>query len=222
VTDLLIPTRDNAPRFAVHELAYLLATRDDVNATSSRQWLGIPSAEQDREAVELGFSSLVARGLIEDETGSILPRNEAGLIGYLLGTATKWITVTARVGSRVDLVHFIQGDGVAVMARHAPADTIDFLLIKPDLDADDGAIASIERILGQDADLDLMLRSATLDAEQRLFARKSIADGWEIGHDPVFPGDEAWPAPELELHTSTRAKILAAAKEVIGHTEEDA
>jgi hypothetical protein len=223
MANVLLKTRESVPRFAVHELAYLLATRTDENAVNSRAWLSIPSAEHDREAVQLGLSSLVARGLIEQvDGGDILPRNEAGLVGFALGTATKWITITARVGNQVDLVHFSQSESVAMMIRHAPADTIDFALIKPDFDADDGALSSVERVLGSEAELDILIRVAIHGTERGLFARRTATNEWHIGFDPVFPGDDSWPAPDLVLSASTRAEVLASARRLIRSGDEHA
>jgi hypothetical protein len=208
-----------APRFAIHELAYLLATRTNFGANRSREWLGIPSVTDDEKAVELGLSSLVARGLVGEQEGSILPRNEAGLVGFVLGTATKWITVTVRVGEEVDLAHFVQGTGMAVMARHAPADTIDFLAIKQNYDADVAAIASVERVLDAGPDIALLVRVDTAERERGVFVRNDPTVGWRIGFDPVFPGDAAWPAPDLELAATTRADAFAAATRTIRHPE---
>ena len=195
------------PRFALHELAYLLVGRDDPSAVKTREVFGIPEIEADGELFRTGLSSLVARGLIEENQESILPRNEAGLVGFGLGTATRWISVAIRATEGADIVVFVQGHKVAFMVRGAPAATFDFVPTRPDLTA---ASVALEAIAGQLAKLDefaMMLRVATVSEDSALFVSRTAEHGFRIGLDPVFPGDENWPAPDLELTDATEAQV---------------
>jgi hypothetical protein len=193
------------PRFTRFELAYLLAGRDDVSARTSREVFGIPEVAEGDATLEAGLSSLVARGLIEEDQTSLLPRNEAGLVGFALGTTREWISLVVRVPEGVDVVVFFQGEKVAMMGRGAPAATLDFVPIRPETSAREAARDAVARLLGRQ-DVDLMIRAADRESRSALFIRVR-PEGLGLGKDPVFPGDEEWPAADLEIVAASRGEV---------------
>ena len=193
------------PRFTRFELAYLLAGRSDQSAKTSREVFGLAEAAAGDAVSQAGASSLVARGLIEEKADEILPRNEAGLVGFALGTATQWISVVVRTAKGVDVVVFFQGKGVGFMGRGAPADTIDFVPIQPQLSASVVAREAISALLSE-GDADIMIREATMTERKSLYVSVR-PEGLGVGTDPVFPGDDEWPAPDLVVVPSDAARI---------------
>lgn len=202
------------PRFTRYELAYLLAGRDDVSARTSRDVFGIPVVEQGDPALQAGVSSLVARGLIDLEQDSVLPRNEAGLVGFALGTATQWIALTVRVPEGLDLVVFVEAQGLGMMVRGAPELTLDFVPFQPGATAQSVARDSIARLLSR-TDADLMIRVQGLSGAQKALFVRVRPEGLGIGHDPVFPGDENWPAEDLVIEDATLEQVQAAVDAVL-------
>jgi|SRR5690554_128441 len=203
------------PRFGLHELGYLLAGRDDERATRSRELLGIPALTKDDELFGAGISSLVARGLIERDQETVLPRNEAGLVGYALGTARLWVSLLARTGSKVDLVVFVQGTGASFMVRQAPANTLDFVPVKPGVTASEVTIDAINNLFDNTVDLSMIVRAASVTEDSGVFVQRRSDTGWQLGHDPVFPGNAEWPAPDLEVTPSTRDGVTGAISELL-------
>jgi hypothetical protein len=196
------------PRFTRFELAYLLAGRDDTSSLISREVFGIPDVGDAGASARAGAASLVARGLIEERQGSVLPRNEAGLVGFSLGTAQEWISLVLRVPEGEDLVVFVQGIGVAFMVRGAPAATLDFVPTEPGVSAREVAQDAITRLLGRD-DLDLVLRIASARSRRSLYlqARSGVLG---IGLRPVFPLDANWPSPDLEIVAASHDEVVLA------------
>lgn len=205
------------PRFTRFELAYLLAGRDDRSASISREVFGIPEVGPGDPTAEAGASSLVARGLIEERQGTVLPRNEAGLVGFALGTARTWISIVVRTPDGVDVVVVTEGEKVALLVRGAPANTLDFVPVQPDTTARDVAREAVQGLLGRQ-DVDIMVRSAGLEDRRALFVRVR-PDGLGIGRDPVFPGDAEWPAPDLEVVDASVADVEDALDEVLGASD---
>lgn len=217
MSDTIITGIASPPRFAMHELAYLLAGRDDAAALRSKEVFGIPQLEGDGPIFRMGLSSLVARGLVKRDQETILPRNEAGLIGFGLGTASQWISIAVRTATTTDIVVFVQGRNVAFMVRGAPASTFDFVPVEPSLTAVEVVKQALAGQLDANQELSIMVRYATIEANVGLFIGTS-ADGFTLGKDPVFPGDEAWPAPDLEIVPATRGEVDAAVDSLLGAT----
>jgi hypothetical protein len=162
-----------------------------------------------------GISSLVARGLITRDQDTVLPRNEAGLVGYALGTAKLWVSLLARTGSKVDLVVFVQGTGASFMVRQAPARTLDFVPVKPGVGVSEVVTDAINNLFDNTAELSMIVRAASVADDSGIFAQNSTSGGWQLGHDPVFPGDAEWPAPDLEVTASTREGVTTAVAELL-------
>jgi len=202
------------PRFTRFELAYLLAGRHDASASISREVFGIPEIGPGDPTAEAGASSLVARGLIDERQEAVLPRNEAGLVGFVLGTGQEWISLVVRTPEGIDVVVFVQGERSAFMVRGAPARTLDFVPIEPDLRARDVARDAVVRLLSRN-DVDVMIRVADLAARQALFIRIR-PEGFGLGRDPVFPGDEEWPAPDLDIESCNQDDVSAAVDSLLG------
>ena len=206
------------PRFTRLELAYLLAGRDDESARTSRDVFGIPIVTQGDATSSAGLSSLVARGLIGEKQGSVLPRNEAGLVGFALGTAREWLSIAVRVPEGLDLVIFVEGEKVGLMVRGAPADTLDFVPIQPGISARTAARDAITKLLSR-SDADLMLRVAGRGTEPKSLYVRVRPEGLGLGHDPVFPGDENWPAEDLAIEPATPAAVETAVDELLASVE---
>lgn len=210
MANVVITGVEAPPRFALHELAYLLAGRDDPRATRSREILGIPTIESPTDQqYRDGLSSLVARGFIEQDQDSILPRNAAGLIGFTLGTAAEWVSILARTTAGTDLVVFVQGERSSVMARIAPALTMDFVPVKPDVPIEAPVSEAVDNLLAEFPDLAIMIRAASESDDSAVFAQR-IDGQWTIGFNPVFPGDEDWPAPDLVVSESDETAVREA------------
>ncbi len=89
------PTPPSA-RLSVFELAYLLSGRNDVAAMTARATLGIPQGDDAIAAEASGYSSLLLRGLVTEDQGTILPKSWVGMIGHTVATAQHWVALTTK------------------------------------------------------------------------------------------------------------------------------
>lgn len=67
---------------------------------------------------------------------------------------------------------------------------------------------------------DVMVRSVSPEVEdiRSIFAKRHEGR-WLLGADVVFPGDDAWPAPDIDLTSSSRDGVLeAVADRLAPHT----
>lgn len=210
-------TTISPPRFSVFELAYLLAGRDDAHAARTRTLTGIPEVPDTADvAYQAGLAGLIARGYLEsDGDAGVVPRNEAGVVALTLGTASQWISLSARTGDSVDMSMLVQGERAAFLIRQGPGNTFDFVLIRPGEAIASVAATLVTEILDKVGEAAVMVRSASVDDEAAVLAIRSDEHGWQIGRDPVFPGDAEWPSADLVPEQSSRDAVIAALHEVV-------
>jgi len=204
------------PRFARFELAYLLAGRTDAHAARSREIVGIPEVESSDDLIyQAGLAGLITRGLLVADGEGVMPRNEAGLAGLILGTASQWISMAVRTSTLIDVSLLVQGVRGSVLIRQAPGGTFDLVFIKPGESIADVAVTLAEKMFADNAELALMVRTADLETDAALFLQHSDASGWQLGIDPVFPDDENWPAADLVPTPSTQQGVIDALRELV-------
>ncbi len=204
------------PRFALFELAYLLAGRDDPNVRRTRELMGIPTVMTGAELeYQAGLSGLITRGLIEADGEGVLPRNEAGLLALILGTATQWVSIAVRTPDLVDLSLLVGSERGACLVRRAPGPTFDVVFIKPGEQVPDVSARIVENLLDADPPKAVMVRSADVDQDRALLLIRSNDGTLQLGDDPVFPGDADWPAPDLVPESTTRAAALDALRALL-------
>ncbi len=204
------------PRFALFELAYLLAGRTEAHAVRSREILGIPEVESSDDVIyQAGLAGLITRGLIQADGDGVMPRNEAGVVGLILGTSSHWISMAVRTPTQIDVSILVQGIRASVLIRQAPGGTFDMVFIKPGESIADVCVTLAEKMFTDNSELAMMVRTADLTTDAALFLQHSDAAGWQLGIDPVFPGDENWPAPDLEATESTQSGAIAALKQLV-------
>ncbi len=63
----------------------------------------------------------------------------------------------------------------------------------------------------------VLVRSVNPEAEEVLsiFVKRSEESGWQLGVDPVFPGDDAWPAPDITLTSVPGDEALEAVSDLL-------
>ena len=208
-------TFSGPPRFAAHELGFLLAGREDASANRSRELLGIPVVNEGDELLKIGLSSLIARGYIEDNAEKVLPRNEAGLVGYTLGTASHWISILAATTEKSDLTIFVQGESLCVMVRRAPVGTYDIVPLEPGSTVADAVEKGARKLLDAHDDVAIMLRAASTTDDGALFVRRSNGSSWAFTNSPVFEDDPSWPVPDAEVTDTNREGAFAAIHEIV-------
>jgi len=198
-------------RFTLFELAYLLAGRTDAHAGRTRELLGIPSIVDESDTVyAAGFAGLVARGFIDNDNGTAVPRNAAGIVALTLGTASQWISLAVRTADTVDMSLLVEGESASCLVRQAPGPTFDFIFIEPGRRIADVAVLLVDGIIDTAPSVAVMTRTANTTVDSSLLVLHDEQAGYQIGIDPVFPGDTGWPAPDLVPTASTRQGALDA------------
>lgn len=79
--------------FGHGELAALLSRHPGPVADKSAHALGIDNGAVGDDVRRAGMSSLLARGLVQQEDGRFLPRSVAALLDYAAGAAERWTTI---------------------------------------------------------------------------------------------------------------------------------
>lgn len=79
------------------ELSYLLAGRTSSSAHAARETLALQTLAEGDVGVLQGAQSLVAQGRAEVTGDTIVIGEEARLVGFLLGTASRWIRVSLQM-----------------------------------------------------------------------------------------------------------------------------
>lgn len=204
------------PRFALFELAYLLAGRDDPNVQRTRELMGIPEVMTGAEVeYQAGLSGLITRGLIDADAEGLLPRNEAGLLALILGTATQWVSIAVRTVDLVDLSLLVGSERGLCLVRRAPGPTFDVVFIKPGEQLPDVSARLVTNLLDADPAKAVMVRSADVEEDHALLLIRTVDGDWQLGENPAFPGDADWPAPDLVPVPTTRESALAALRELL-------
>lgn len=210
----MVDTALQPPRFALFELAYLLAGRTTENAARSREIIGIPEVQEPEGVIfQAGLSGLITRGLIiEDEVG-LIPQKEAALLGMILATGQQWVSIAVRRPELVDLSLLVQGELGSCLIRRAPGPTFDVVFIRPGEQIADAALAIASNLLDE-GETAVMVRTASVSGESALFVQNTRS-AWQLGIDPVFPDQEEWPAPDLVATDSDREAALAALRTLL-------
>ena len=199
------------PRFALFELAYLLAGRTDAHANRTRELLGIPEIADENDTVyAAGFAGLVARGFIADAGVGPIPRNVAGVVALALGTASQWISLAVRTEATFDMSLLIEGERASCLIRRAPGPTFDFVFIQPGNPIADVAVTLVDGLLDTAPNIEIMVRSANTTEDAALLVLQDQSHNYRLGIDPIFPDDANWPAPDLVPVDSDRVAALAA------------
>jgi hypothetical protein len=178
--------------------------------------MGIPELMTGAEVeYQAGLSGLITRGLIEADSEGMLPRNEAGLVALILGTATQWVSIAVRTEDLVDLSILVGSERGSCLVRRAPGPTFDVVFIKPGEQLPDVSSRLVMNLLDAEPAKAVMVRSADVDEDRALLLIRTNAGAWQLGENPAFPGDAEWPAPDLVPVPTTRDAAVDALREVL-------
>lgn len=206
-------------RLSSFELAYLLSGRSDERAYTARAILGLPPANDAATWEASGYASLDLRGLLGGEGEGILPRNWVGMIGHTIGTGVHWVALRTKDPANDEFQLFVQGARATLLIHRDAPNTWRFTGVEPGASLADLALRVVTAYLDGAVLCDVMVRSVSPEVEDiRSVFVKREEDLWRVGDDVVFPGDDAWPAPDLELRRSDRDEALdAVARKLAPH-----
>jgi hypothetical protein len=207
-------------RLSSFELAYLLSGRSDERAYTARAILGLPPANDAATWEASGYASLDLRGLLGGEGEGILPHNWVGVIGYTIGTGAHWVALRTKDPVNDEFQLFVQGAGATLLVHRDAPNTWRFTGVTPGPSLAALARRVVTAYMDGAEYCDVMVRSVSPDVEdiRSVFARRNEQE-WFLGADVVFPGDDAWPAPDLELASLSREAVLeAVAQKLAPHT----
>lgn len=203
------------PRFSLWELAYLLAGRTEAGAARSRELVGIPEVTgPEDDAFSAGLSSLLLRGMMEERGSDVVPVSTARAVGYALGEATQWVSLTALIDGEPDSVFLVGSDRVKLMFRPSPVDSYDVFLLPPDADLPVETGRLVASVASRRDRVDVIVKAAGLERARAAFLA-AASDAWKYGVDVVFPGDAQWPAPDLELTEVSKDAVPALVAELV-------
>lgn len=103
--------------FGHGELAALLSRHPGPVADRSARTLGIDNDAVGDDVRRAGMSSLLARGLLQQEDGRFLPRSAAALLDYACGAAERWTTIAVTHDDGADLAVVIHAPEVVAMMQ---------------------------------------------------------------------------------------------------------
>lgn len=103
--------------FGSGEIAALLSRHPGPVSDTSAQALGVDADAIGDDVRRAGMSSLLARGLVQQEGDRFLPRSAAALLDYACGAAERWTTITISHDDGADLAVVIHAPEVVAMMQ---------------------------------------------------------------------------------------------------------
>jgi hypothetical protein len=117
-TDLAaVQPPDGMVGFGHAEVACLLTRHPGPPADRSAATLGVDLEAVSDDVHRAGLSSLLARGLVQQEDGRFLPRSAAALLDYAMGAATRWTSIDIRHQQGPDLAVVLHAPEVLALLQ---------------------------------------------------------------------------------------------------------
>lgn len=189
--------------FSRTELEYLLSVTPGPSADRGAKLLRVAPVASVDESILIGGAALLSRGLLEfRDGGEFAPVEEAMIIAFILGTATRWSTIAPTADDQAGAAVFIESPGGGVLAHQGPLSTWWFVILDPDAVAGEVVLGVAMGLAHEEAASGVVVQTATLEHD-RTFSLRRDGDSWSYAH-----GDTGSPEPEAMVQDASLDDVI--------------